>query len=164
MADLACPRCRGRSTARHRHGQSRRGHCHRVCHLAVGSCGLRPLAISASSLSLHSYDVADSELHLPRADDRQSWRHSSASPKESGRWWEPHMLRSRESRPPLMLVHGTHVAARTAVRHVGFCLCLGISEMSASVVSSSDAIEEAFCSALRTTLAGSMTPAFTRSS
>ena len=34
----------------------------------------------------------------------------------------------------------------------------------ASVVSSSDAIDEAFCSALRTTLVGSMTPAATRSS
>ena len=40
----------------------------------------------------------------------------------------------------------------------------GISETSASVVSSSDAIDEAFCSAVRTTLAGSMTPAVTRSS
>ena len=40
----------------------------------------------------------------------------------------------------------------------------GISEISASVVSSKDAIDEAFCSALRTTLAGSMTPALTRSS
>ncbi len=45
-----------------------------------------------------------------------------------------------------------------------FGLPSGISEMSASVVSSSEAIDEAFCSALRTTLAGSMTPAFTRSS
>jgi len=43
-------------------------------------------------------------------------------------------------------------------------LSSGISETSASVVSRSDAIDEAFCSALRTTLAGSMTPAFTRSS
>jgi hypothetical protein len=31
----------------------------------------------------------------------------------------------------------------------------------ASVVSSSDEIDAAFCSALRTTLVGSMTPAFT---
>ena len=37
----------------------------------------------------------------------------------------------------------------------------GISEISASVVSSSDAIDEAFCSAERTTFAGSMTPALT---
>ena len=34
----------------------------------------------------------------------------------------------------------------------------------ASVVSSSDAIDDAFCSAERTTFVGSMTPAFTRSS
>ena len=40
----------------------------------------------------------------------------------------------------------------------------GISATIASVVSRSDAIDEAFCSALRTTLAGSMTPALTRSS
>src|SRR6266576_3066056 len=40
----------------------------------------------------------------------------------------------------------------------------GISETRASVVSRSDAIDEAFCNALRTTLAGSMTPAFTKSS
>ena len=38
----------------------------------------------------------------------------------------------------------------------------GISETSASVVSRSDAIDAAFCSAERTTLVGSMTPASTR--
>jgi hypothetical protein len=42
--------------------------------------------------------------------------------------------------------------------------CSGISQISASVVSSSDAIDDAFWRAERTTLAGSMTPAFTRSS
>ena len=36
----------------------------------------------------------------------------------------------------------------------------GISVMSASVVSSSDAIDAAFCSATRSTYAGSMMPAF----
>ena len=40
----------------------------------------------------------------------------------------------------------------------------GISETSASVVRRSDAIDEAFWSALRTTFAGSITPALTRSS
>src|SRR5687767_11227895 len=40
----------------------------------------------------------------------------------------------------------------------------GISETMASVVSSSAAIDEAFCSAERTTLVGSITPALTRSS
>ena len=40
----------------------------------------------------------------------------------------------------------------------------GISATSASVVSSSDAIDAAFCRAERTTLVGSMTPASTRSS
>src|SRR5438105_14309815 len=40
----------------------------------------------------------------------------------------------------------------------------GISETSASVVSNSEAIDEEFCSAERTTFAGSMTPALTRSS
>ena len=40
----------------------------------------------------------------------------------------------------------------------------GISQISASVVSRSDAIDDAFCSAERTTLTGSMTPALTRSS
>ena len=43
-------------------------------------------------------------------------------------------------------------------------LSSGISETIASVVSRSDAIDEAFWSAERTTLVGSMTPAFTRSS
>jgi len=41
---------------------------------------------------------------------------------------------------------------------------LGRSAMSASVVSISEATEAAFCNATRTTLVGSMTPAFTRSS
>ena len=40
----------------------------------------------------------------------------------------------------------------------------GTCEMSASVVSRSDATDAAFCSALRTTFAGSITPAATRSS
>jgi hypothetical protein len=40
----------------------------------------------------------------------------------------------------------------------------GICEMSASVVSRRDDTDAAFCSALRTTLAGSITPAATRSS
>ena len=40
----------------------------------------------------------------------------------------------------------------------------GISEMSASVVSMSEAMDAAFCKAVRVTLVGSMTPAFTRSS
>jgi hypothetical protein len=40
----------------------------------------------------------------------------------------------------------------------------GISEMRASVVSSRLAIDDEFCSAERTTFAGSMTPALTRSS
>ena len=40
----------------------------------------------------------------------------------------------------------------------------GISQIRASVVSIRDAIEEAFWSAVRATLVGSMTPAFTRSS
>ena len=38
----------------------------------------------------------------------------------------------------------------------------GISETSASVVSSSEAIDEAFWSAVRTTFTGSMTPEATR--
>lgn len=38
----------------------------------------------------------------------------------------------------------------------------GSGEMTASVVSRSEAIDAAFCNAERTTLAGSMTPAFTR--
>ena len=40
----------------------------------------------------------------------------------------------------------------------------GMSQTSASVVSSSEAIDAAFCSAERTTLVGSMTPAAIRSS
>ena len=43
-----------------------------------------------------------------------------------------------------------------------FSFSSGISETRASVVSSSDAIDAAFCSAERTTLVGSMTPASTR--
>ena len=46
----------------------------------------------------------------------------------------------------------------------GAGLSSGISEMTASVVRSSVLMEAAFCSAVRTTLVGSMTPAFTRSS
>jgi hypothetical protein len=40
--------------------------------------------MSVSSPILYSHDVADSELRLPLADDRQSLRQPSASPKESG--------------------------------------------------------------------------------
>jgi len=40
----------------------------------------------------------------------------------------------------------------------------GISDTRASVVSISEAIEPAFCNAVRVTLVGSMTPALTRSS
>ena len=40
----------------------------------------------------------------------------------------------------------------------------GISAIMASVVSISEAIDAAFCSAVRVTLVGSMTPAATRSS
>jgi hypothetical protein len=58
-------------------------------------------------------------------------------------------------------VHPAHAAA--AARHGGASFfSSGISEMSASVVSSSDAMEEAFCRAERTTFTGSMTPALTR--
>src|SRR6187455_1105608 len=42
------------------------------------------------------------------------------------------------------------------------CADSGISEMTASVVSRSEAMDAAFCSAERTTLVGSITPAWTR--
>ena len=45
-----------------------------------------------------------------------------------------------------------------------FLFFSGISETRASVVRSREAMDEAFCSAVRTTLVGSMTPASTRSS
>ena len=51
--------------------------------------------------------------------------------------------------------------AAAALRRLFFS---GMSQMSASVVSSNEAIDEEFCSAERTTLVGSMTPALTRSS
>ena len=59
------------------------------------------------------------------------------------------------------LVHPAHAAAAAAGAPDSF-FSSGMSQMSASVVSSSDAIDAAFWSAERTTFAGSMTPACTR--
>ena len=43
-----------------------------------------PPAMSVSSPMLYSHDDADSEIRLPLAEDRQSWRQPSASPREFG--------------------------------------------------------------------------------
>ena len=59
------------------------------------------------------------------------------------------------------LIHPTHAAARRSRRSR---LVLLLLDHDASVVSSRPAIDAAFCSAVRVTLVGSMTPAFTRSS
>ena len=72
---------------------------------------------------------------------------------------EPHATSSRPCRP----CHPCHPCRRHAAGTAG-AAGSGLSATSASVVSSRPAIDAAFCSAARVTLAGSMTPALTRSS
>jgi hypothetical protein len=53
--------------------------------------------MSVSSPILYSHDDADSEIRLPLAEDRQSWRQPSASPREFGcrSWTSEPRLRPR---------------------------------------------------------------------
>ena len=84
-----------------------------------------------------------------------SWRAKEKAPDRSGAF----VFALGEG-----LVHAVHAAAAVAVAAAGASFFSGISEIMASVVSIRPAMEAAFCSAVRVTLVGSMTPALTRSS
>ena len=107
-------------------------------------CSLRISVISALNISR---DNSYAEITEIRRDRREDFK--SLQGEAPGACWLPNLPPDHMSMPP-----GNALGLSSSCS----------SEMSASVVSISPAIDAAFCSAQRVTLAGSITPAATRSS
>jgi len=148
-------------------------------HLTGLHCHLQraPRQQSAHDLVRVKFTAAKAKLHAPKQSAPATWSNPS-HPHESSvsqkklpgaihlapgvlfLFW---LLRDRRFRPSGKdLVHAS--MPPPCPPPAGASFFSGISEIMASVVSSRPEIDAAFCSAVRVTLVGSMTPAFTRSS